>query len=197
MTNQSYYAILGLHESATQDEIQAAFRRLAKEYHPDVSGSDTAGAFREVLQAWETLGDPQRRKEYDERLRRSRQARRRDVSATAAGRRARPPWHELARETAVEEQTLHLELHMSPTESEEGGEVFFELPALERCDLCGELGRSEVSCCPGCFGRGQLIHWQRWVLRVPPGLKHGDVVTLPLSPDVPRYRRLTLHVAIE
>ncbi len=64
---KDYYEILGVARDATQDDIKSAFRRLARETHPDANPDDpTAEArFREVATAYEVLSDPQRRAGYD------------------------------------------------------------------------------------------------------------------------------------
>ena len=61
------YVILGLEHGASQSEIKRAYRRLARRYHPDINPGDrTAEArFRQILEAYETLIDPERRSRYD------------------------------------------------------------------------------------------------------------------------------------
>lgn len=64
---KSYYAILGVKPSATGDEIRSAYRRLAKEYHPDLcAGGDEI--FREIHEAYHVLGNAGRRRQYEERI---------------------------------------------------------------------------------------------------------------------------------
>ena len=64
---QDYYKSLGVSRDASQDDIKRAFRRLARDTHPDANPGDPAAEakFREVAEAYEVLSDPQRRARYD------------------------------------------------------------------------------------------------------------------------------------
>lgn len=63
-----YYSVLGVKKDASAAEIKKAFRKLAKQYHPDATGGDKAAEkkFIEINEAYDTLGDEKKRKEYDE-----------------------------------------------------------------------------------------------------------------------------------
>lgn len=65
---KDYYQMLGVDKNASQKDIQKAYRRLARQYHPDVNPGDTAAEekFKEINEAKEVLSDPEKRKEYDE-----------------------------------------------------------------------------------------------------------------------------------
>lgn len=65
---KDYYKILGVDKQATQKDIQKAYRKLARQYHPDVNPGDTDAEkkFKEINEANEVLSDPEKRKQYDE-----------------------------------------------------------------------------------------------------------------------------------
>ena len=67
MSTKNYYDILGISKTATQDEIKSAYRKLAKQYHPDFHPGDKAAAekFKEINEANAILSDEQKRKQYD------------------------------------------------------------------------------------------------------------------------------------
>lgn len=68
MEYQDYYKILGVNKNATEKEIKAAYRKLARQYHPDVNQNDPQAETRlkEINEAYEVLGDPKKRATYDQ-----------------------------------------------------------------------------------------------------------------------------------
>src|SRR3989338_7865462 len=63
--SKDYYKILGIDKSASEDEIKKAFRKLAHQYHPDKKGGDEA-KFKEVNEAYQVVGNAEKRKQYDQ-----------------------------------------------------------------------------------------------------------------------------------
>jgi curved DNA-binding protein len=68
MDFKDYYSTLGVAKTATEKEIKQAFRKLARKHHPDVNPGDKSAEsrFKEINEAYEVLGDPDKRKKYDE-----------------------------------------------------------------------------------------------------------------------------------
>lgn len=67
MEFKDYYNVLGVGRDASQEDIKAAYRKLARKWHPDVNAGDTAAEkrFKEINEAHEVLGDPETRRKYD------------------------------------------------------------------------------------------------------------------------------------
>lgn len=64
---RDYYQVLGINKSASKDDIKAAYRKLAKQYHPDINkASDAEDKFKEVQEAYDVLYDDQKRATYDQ-----------------------------------------------------------------------------------------------------------------------------------
>src|ERR1700732_4879952 len=66
-TRSDYYKTLGVDKKASAEEIKKAYRKLARQYHPDRNPDDKAAEtrFKDISQAYDVLGDPDKRKQYD------------------------------------------------------------------------------------------------------------------------------------
>jgi curved DNA-binding protein CbpA len=68
MELKDYYFILGVPRTATERDILRAFRELAKLYHPDRAGQQGTASFQDIVEAYEILSDPERRRHYNHSL---------------------------------------------------------------------------------------------------------------------------------
>jgi len=65
---KDYYEILGVKRDSSQEDIKKAYRKLARKYHPDLNPGDKSAEqkFKEINEAYEVLGDPKKKTEYDQ-----------------------------------------------------------------------------------------------------------------------------------
>ncbi len=169
VSERDYYEILGVERGASDAEIKKAFRRLAQQWHPDVSTERGADArFKEINEAYQVLSDPQRRQAYD-------MFGRAGVGGGAPegapftgfqgfgdifdaffGGAAAGPTRRARRPSGAD---LRYDLHLTFVESIRGTEKEVEFNALDRCERCDGSGAepgSSPTTCPRCNGQGEI-----------------------------------------
>jgi molecular chaperone DnaJ len=202
---KDYYRILRVPRDATMSEIRQAYHERARATHPDVSGSNDHDAFLDVQEAWETLGQPATRGEYDRTL--ARDLKEPNVEFVTPTRYAgyRPVDSLLAALwRSASDGILHqlrdgppaYEVLLEPEEAEQGVEVSLAVPTAFWCPRCAGTGRHFIYLCHACGGGGVQHRFTPLVLRVPPGFRGTHVVEIPLGrtgfPDetiLVRFRR--------
>jgi molecular chaperone DnaJ len=169
------YIVLGLAHGATEAEIKRAYRRLARRFHPDINPGDRVAEarFRQILDAYETLIDPQRRSRYDsghgfeprdERTKSGFEGfdfseRGADHSATFGDLFAEVLSQRGGRHAVPERGAdLHQETHLSFEEAFKGTERTFALTRRVTCRGCAGSGaiRTNRGQCPLCQGAGAI-----------------------------------------
>ncbi|MFJ7637263.1 molecular chaperone DnaJ [Peribacillus sp. NPDC097206] len=168
MSKRDYYEVLGLSKSASKDEIKKAYRKLSKQYHPDINkADDAADKFKEIKEAYEVLSDEQKKAHYD-------QFGHTDPnqgfgggqdfggfggfedifsSFFGGGGRRRDP--NAPRQGADLQYTMTLSFE----EAAFGKDTEIEIPREENCDTCKGSGAkpgTKVENCSHCHGTGQL-----------------------------------------
>lgn len=163
MPKSDHYSVLGVDRGASADDIRSAYRKRARQYHPDVNASPDASArFKEVTEAYEVLSDPQKRQRYDM----FGNGEFGDVGGFGiddlfntffggARRRERGP---------VRGADLRLQVEIDLEEAVRGVEKAVIVPRQETCIRCGGSGAepgSKTSTCGTCNGRGEVRQMQQ------------------------------------
>src|SRR6266850_5939 len=210
MLRKSYYSTLGVAPNESADRIRQAFREVVKRYHPDRVGLERAGFFREIVEAYHVLADPERRKSYDHGL---------YHAATKSAPEARPvPMgvsapSELPQAVSVLRtlyvndapfeaalarvsgsligaevnakkycEGLNARVILSLAEAEQGGIIFLVVPSACPCEQCD--------------GEGILEEEETVRVHVAPGTSDATVMAVPLRGLGVHNFYLRLHIRI-
>ena len=194
------YEALGLSRTASEKEIKAAYRRLARKFHPDVNPNDRAAEsrFKEINAAHEVLSDPDKRKKYDKWGDRWEMAD--QLEAAHAGRTAGSAFRSNGGEAfgdfgSIFEtffrrerggpraapgnrrgQDVETPVEVSLEEAFNGTTRTVNLQAQEACPTCSGSGEIAGAICHTCSGAGATTRPRRIEVRIPAGVKTGSRV---------------------
>jgi molecular chaperone DnaJ len=153
---RDYYAVLGITATAPPREVRQAYRRLARQYSPDVNFWDdrARGLFEEIAEAYRVLGDPSARAMYDRFG-----VTPGSVDALAGGRRG---------------DDVHATVDISFAEAARGATRKIHVSRYSPCPTCGARGRlADGVACEACGGRGVTRLTEQVPVSIPPGVESG------------------------
>lgn len=160
MSKRDYYEVLGVGKKASADEIKKAYRKLAKEHHPDKGGDETL--FKEISEAYEVLSDNEKKSRYD------------TFGHADDNRGSYDDMHsgfrdmfgnffrqgqQQQRQRVGENMTLTVKLTLE--EIFEGVKKKYNYTRNVSCSSCSGHGGTEPQECPTCKGQGQIRHVSR------------------------------------
>lgn len=227
MPQRTYYVVLGVAADETQHGIRAAFRDLAKRYHPDRIGPGGTANFREIAEAYGVLADADSRRRYDEELQQGAPApvftepddarivvrsspepliperislRRhspRTPSTDAMFARFERNFSGIGVPKAEQMEPLHLHVGISHRQAETGTVVELGVPVFLRCASCDGFGRTLLRQCPVCCGQG-LVESERAIpFRIPPLTGSRATFVVPLHRQSIHNFHLVVDVTVE
>jgi len=209
---KSYFAILGISPDASRDEVKSAYRRLAKEFHPDhCPGGDEK--FCQIQEAYAVLRDSRQRREYEAHLQNTRPTpfprfdrRQPEPLRSMHGRRQpeelvpnrfsgrsgpeineirmqrRRPFPTRRRRQSGLGTNISVEVPLTPSQAQRGGTARIVVPVQAVCPACRGDGEWLLFECPQCAGRGTVDAEIPLSVPFPAGLQQEYDVTIPLGP---------------
>ena len=162
--DKDYYQILGIVRTAAAADIDAAYRALARRFHPDLGPStpDSLARLKLINEAYGILSDRQKRSAYDRQHR---------------------PLHADARVPPRECRGTHdleVELPIAPEEALHGGPCDLTVTTWIACRDCSGRGRTVETPCKGCNGHGKMRQQRSFSIELPRGLSTGEIVRIAL-----------------
>lgn len=206
---KDYYLVLGVAQEESAGGIQAAFRELAKRYHPD-AGPEVTDRFRAIQEAYGIVSNPEKRKLYNDELQQEESKDRvlPESFLPAAQSRAEPlipetrsvlrdfetvrPSFESLFERFVRNftgeripkaerlESLNVEVILSPDEAAWGVIFPVGLPVFYTCSQCGGSGHVSLFRCLECNAQGIVEGEETVTVRIPPITVDGAVFELPI-----------------
>jgi molecular chaperone DnaJ len=205
MARQDYYVVLGISHQESPSGIRKAFRHLARRHHPDYAGAAGAPMFRDVLEAYRVLSDPQRRREYDAGIgsripvaASSRPSVRRDLPVFDSRELFAEPASIRPGAASLLDHILrnffgpgaakneHLEpllcdVALSSDEARHGGTLPLRIPIGTVCPGCHGARHVFGFACRRCDASGRARSEVTVPLEVPAGVRSGTLLELPLD----------------
>jgi DnaJ-class molecular chaperone len=208
---KNYYDILGVEKGAAEKDIKSAYRKLARKWHPDANPQNQKQAeekFKDITEAYEVLGDAEKRKKYDvlgsdwqqaarqaEQQRSYRQAQQETINfgnmgGTAAnGASGFSDFFDMffsgigkrgAQGPTFGErgQDLETTIDLTLAEAYEGGKKSVSLQLEDACPRCNGTGTERNRICTQCHGTGRLISNKKFDVTIPAGVREGQRIRL-------------------
>ena len=206
---QDYYTVLGVPRTASQDDIKKAYRRLARQYHPDMhtgtKKSQMEDKFKELNQAYEVLSEPETRKKYDRYGANWKDAEAYERAQQEAGARARAQWgaspefqqregqdfgdifdmfftnrgRAAGGRGPIDGEDLETTVRLRLREVLDGVTRRIQVAERVPCATCNGTGQQKGKPCPTCNGLGYKTETRTLDVKIPPGVQDGMRVRVP------------------
>ncbi|MDR0630829.1 MAG: molecular chaperone DnaJ [Holosporales bacterium] len=181
MAQKDYYSLLGVDKNASQDEIKKAYRKLAIKYHPDKNPGDKSAEekFKEINEAYNVLGDPQKKASYDRYGSEPFQGGSGfsgDFDFSAGFSSFSDIFEEMfgagfetrnSRESQSQAGSdIRYDVSISLEEAYKGAKLSVRFTTFVRCEICqgtGSEGNKKPAPCPTCNGRGSVRYQQGFI----------------------------------
>ena len=183
MPDTDPYRVLGIDTSSSDAEIKRAYRRLARQHHPDRNPGDSASEdrFKSIQAAFDEIGTPEKRQQYDEQQR----FRRMGFGSSGMGMEdilrqmmGNAQFSSSPQPSQAKGIDIELGIDIDTEIAEKGGKIPFVLSRLRRCKKCEGRSSSSGLSCPDCGGRGVQRRESTVTVNIPKGVEQGHKLRL-------------------
>jgi DnaJ-class molecular chaperone len=210
MNFKDYYAVLGVPKNAPEKDIKSAYRKLARKWHPDANLKNQKEAeekFKEISEAYEVLGDPEKRRKYDvlgpnwqQAAQQAEQQRRYRTNVNGEefefdlGGAGAPSgfsdffdmfFSGIGRQQTTQRraysrrgQDLETTIELTLSDVYNGGTKAVSLQIEDVCPRCHGTGTVDGHLCPQCHGTGRILINKRFEVSIPKGIGEGQRIRL-------------------
>ncbi len=198
---KDYYKILGVAEFNTSEEIKTAYRKLARQYHPDVAGNSQEALlkFKDINEAYEILSNQVKKDEYDRMRRFYNYAKetKQETKQTTKDNTTQPEknfnfnWEEFLskkkRDKSFKQEDvkaskrgedIYSEIEISVFEAVSGTSKTINMLQTEVCPKCEGRKFVNGSFCKHCNGKGEFTNYKKFCVKIPAGIKSGSKIRL-------------------
>ena len=227
MAIKNYYVVLGVHREESATGIRAAYKNLAKRFHPDRIGEHGTKAFQEIVEAYQTLSDPEKRRSHNLLLDQE-EDRWNEVGQRIRIRRDLDPeplgWSEISTVedyqlaqrsfedlyhgffgdfTGIEvlkserPEELTFEVLLSADEARRGGVISVGVPTFHPCSVCKGGGRDWMLSCFECRGLGRIDSERRVNVPFPPQVWSGTLIEVRIREFGITTQYLRLYLVVD
>lgn len=206
--HEDYYAVLGVHAGANDEELRRAWRTLAAQYHPDRAGLGATPFFQRLSCAYEILSNPVARARYDRKRGHTSRAPTTTPKAQPQPATTKPSRPEVpgvmlsrlsgsivslvARGAAHFDEPGYITLVFNQAEAAQGGMITISMRVDVWCPTCAATKPRPPTGCARCEGKGTVEELFSAWLAVPPGVTTGEMLTpsveLPGMVEPVRFR---------
>jgi DnaJ-class molecular chaperone len=210
MNFKDYYSVLGIPKNSAQKDVKSAYRKLARKWHPDANPGNVKEAeekFKEISEAYEVLGDAEKRKKYDllgpdwqqaarqaEQQRQYRGSSSEDFDFGEFGGEAGPSGfsdffdmffsgvgrRQTTQTTGFPQrgQDLETSIDLGLRDAYDGGKKAISLQVEDLCPRCHGTGTEAGRLCPQCHGTGRVLLLKKFEVTIPRGIGDGQRIRL-------------------
>ena len=200
--SKDYYKILEINEFESAENIKAAYRKLARKYHPDIAGASFIDKFKEINEAYEILSNKIKKEEYDRARKFYNYAKsaetnnnkseyKKSETTTKPESKFSFKWEEFVakrqqsnnskktdEKQPIKGKDIFADIEITTLDAITGAEKVVNMLQTEVCPKCNGKKFAKGTICPYCNGKGEKTDYKKFNVKIPAGIKNNSKIRL-------------------